>query len=70
MKTRVVTTNPAGHVITLHDGNLTPEQVKNIWIEFYDSIEIIHDKLSIPEGYYLQCYKNGRDVELYQIKWD
>ena len=68
MKTRVLTTNPAGHVVTLHDGDLTPCQVRDIYKEFYDTVITWTTNDTIPPITYIRCIKKGREPELYTIK--
>ena len=69
MKTRVVTTNPAGHTVSVFDGMLTAYQVADNYIEFYDDIDIFHIEDTIPNMWLLKCHNAGKDPDLYQIKW-
>ena len=70
MKTRVMTTDPAGHTVSIFDGMLSAYQVADEYMEFYDDIDIFHEDCTIPEGWYIRCYKENHNPILYQIKWN
>ena len=70
MKTRVVTTNPAGHTVSIFHEQLTAYEIANIYKEFYTRIDVIHEENTIPQGWFIKCYNAGNDPELYQIKLD
>ena len=70
MKTRVVTTNPAGHTISIYPDELTAYQIADKYMEFYDDIDIWHVEETTPPMWLIKCYKDNRDPDLYQIKWD
>lgn len=75
MTTRTVTTNPAGYTVGKWDDNLTAEQIAEIYREFYEMVEVVHDSKSTPEGWYLRCHKydhiaDQNVVDLYQVRWD
>jgi hypothetical protein len=69
-KTRVVTTNPAGHIVSVFDENLTAYQVADKYMEFYDDIEVWHDETTIPDAWYIRCHKLNQPSELYRIGWN
>ena len=70
MKTRVVTTNPAGHTISKFNGMLTAYQVADEYMDYYDDIFIWHIEDTTPSRWLIKCFNEGRDPELYQVKWD
>jgi hypothetical protein len=69
MKTRVVTTNPAGHTVSIFDGKLSAYQVADIYQEYYRDISIWHEESTIPDAWYLRCFYPDGDSILYQVKW-
>jgi len=70
MKTRIVTTNPAGHIVSTYTGKLTPHEIANLYMEFYDDVYIFNDAKSIPQSWYIKCFNGKNPPELYQIKWN
>ena len=72
MATRVVTTNPAGHTISVWDEDFTIWQVAEIYSEFYQDIDTFITDDTFPTGFYIRCYRDNRDYDtsdLFQIKW-
>ena len=75
MPTRVVTTNPAGHTVSIFAEELTAYQVADIYHDYYGAIETWHIEDTIPDGWFMRCSqpKNSPDWTgepiLYQIKW-
>ena len=69
MKTRIVTTNPAGHTISLFNEYKSPNELKLEYEKYYENVTIHNDHKSIPEGIYLICF-NGVRSEWYQIKYN
>ena len=69
MKTLVITTNPNGHTVSKFDGNLSPYQVVDRYMEFYDDIDVWHDETCTPHTWYIRCHKSDRS-DLYRIRWN
>ena len=73
MKTRVITTSPAGHTVSSFDGELTDSEVLNVYYKYYERIDVFTTQETIPPCTYIRCYKNDaqasyEESELYQIK--
>ena len=69
--TKVITTNPSGHVVSMWSAKLTPEQVANRYTEYYATVLIVSDPDATPPAIFLECYPKGINPqkELYQIIW-
>ena len=69
MKTRIVTTNPAGYTVAEYNDYLTIKETVRYFTPHYDNVSVHYDNNSIPKGIYLLCF-DGTKTHRYQIKYD
>ena len=68
MITRIVTTNPAGHTVSMFKGFKSICDLKLEYEQFYENVAIHYDHDSIPEGIYLICFDGVKSI-WYQVKY-